>query len=305
MPSGGDFRFAGAPDDSGRWEREAAPLADTQPVAHDGGIEKLRALTDLLRRECRVHLPRATPLPPIRDPRAAPAAKAVPNRLAIRSDERWPTVRPRPRRSSPGRMALLGGALVIVLCAGVMATRWAPALDVADASGRAPDDAQRMTLASLPQTGPSAAGGEPRTMSRSDDAAGSGTVAGLPLTLPARARSTATGAANTAPGAGSAHQPWPDSSATALADVRDAKPAVEAEAQPVAGATCYPSAMAVTQDHPDAWPAWTQHAPGHEGVRCWHATTRAAARDRRTETPQKKPRVATPDNPVSPPRPTD
>jgi len=41
--------------------------------------------------------------------------------------------------------------------------------------------------------------------------------------------------------------------------------------------TCLPSASAVRQDHPGAWPSWTLRALGHEGTRCWYAGTRASA----------------------------
>jgi hypothetical protein len=61
---------------------------------------------------------------------------------------------------------------------------------------------------------------------------------------------------------------------------QNTKPVTEAEGQPLAGFTCYSSASAVRQGAPDAWPSWTLRAPGHEGIRCWYATTRAAAHDR-------------------------
>jgi hypothetical protein len=38
--------------------------------------------------------------------------------------------------------------------------------------------------------------------------------------------------------------------------------------------TCYPSASAVRQEHPQAWPSWTMRALGHEGARCWYPGTR-------------------------------
>jgi hypothetical protein len=38
---------------------------------------------------------------------------------------------------------------------------------------------------------------------------------------------------------------------------------------------CLPSADAVRQQHPDAWPSWTLRAPGHEGTKCWYAATRS------------------------------
>jgi hypothetical protein len=41
--------------------------------------------------------------------------------------------------------------------------------------------------------------------------------------------------------------------------------------------TCLPSASAVRQDHPAAWPSWTLRALGHEGTKCWYAGTRATA----------------------------
>ena len=43
--------------------------------------------------------------------------------------------------------------------------------------------------------------------------------------------------------------------------------------------TCLPSAAAVRQENPNAWPSWTLRAPGHEGTRCWYASTRARAHD--------------------------
>jgi hypothetical protein len=41
--------------------------------------------------------------------------------------------------------------------------------------------------------------------------------------------------------------------------------------------TCLPSASAVRQDHPGAWPSWTLRSLGHEGTKCWYAETRATA----------------------------
>jgi hypothetical protein len=42
---------------------------------------------------------------------------------------------------------------------------------------------------------------------------------------------------------------------------------------------CLPSAEAVKQQYPEAWPSWTSRAPGFEGKKCWYASTRAAAHD--------------------------
>jgi hypothetical protein len=45
---------------------------------------------------------------------------------------------------------------------------------------------------------------------------------------------------------------------------------------------CFSSADEVRQENPGAWPSWTLRAPGHEGTKCWYATTRAAAHDHQT-----------------------
>jgi hypothetical protein len=45
--------------------------------------------------------------------------------------------------------------------------------------------------------------------------------------------------------------------------------------------TCFSSADQVRQENPGAWPTWTLRAPGHEGSKCWYASTRAAAGDHR------------------------
>jgi hypothetical protein len=45
--------------------------------------------------------------------------------------------------------------------------------------------------------------------------------------------------------------------------------------------TCFPSASAVRENRPGAWPSWTMRAPGHEGTRCWYAATRGSAHEHR------------------------
>jgi hypothetical protein len=47
--------------------------------------------------------------------------------------------------------------------------------------------------------------------------------------------------------------------------------------------TCFPSASAVRQNHPGAWPSWTLRAPGHESTRCWYAATRTKSHKHRSE----------------------
>ena len=55
---------------------------------------------------------------------------------------------------------------------------------------------------------------------------------------------------------------------------------VESRAEPgVANSTCFASAAAVRQDHPEAWPSWTLRAFGHEGTKCWYPTARTLAHD--------------------------
>jgi hypothetical protein len=46
--------------------------------------------------------------------------------------------------------------------------------------------------------------------------------------------------------------------------------------------TCFASADSVRQENPAAWPSWTLRAPGHEGTKCWYASTRDAAHDHRS-----------------------
>jgi len=77
---------------------------------------------------------------------------------------------------------------------------------------------------------------------------------------------------------------------TAPLDTEPTESAIEAKPTPTlpenesfaAGrdaSTCFPSASAVRENHPGAWPSWTLRAPGHEGTRCWYAATRGTAHD--------------------------
>jgi len=52
-----------------------------------------------------------------------------------------------------------------------------------------------------------------------------------------------------------------------------------------AATPCLPSASAVRQDYPGAWPSWTLRAEGHEGVKCWFPATRPTTADHQRETP--------------------
>ena len=72
-------------------------------------------------------------------------------------------------------------------------------------------------------------------------------------------------------------------SADAVPNAQDTDPLMERGGQfvvaSVPASSCFPSASAVRQDQPGAWPSWTLRAPGHEGTKCWYAATRATARD--------------------------
>jgi len=53
---------------------------------------------------------------------------------------------------------------------------------------------------------------------------------------------------------------------------------VESRAEPeITNSTCFDSASAVKQSHPEAWPSWTLRARGHENTKCWYPKTRALA----------------------------
>src|SRR5262249_29555410 len=47
----------------------------------------------------------------------------------------------------------------------------------------------------------------------------------------------------------------------------------------ITNSTCFASASAVRQHHPEAWPSWTLRARGHEGTKCWYPTTRPLTHD--------------------------
>jgi hypothetical protein len=47
--------------------------------------------------------------------------------------------------------------------------------------------------------------------------------------------------------------------------------------------SCFPSASAVVQNHPEGWPSWTMKARGHEGTLCWYAATRPRTSNHRRE----------------------
>jgi hypothetical protein len=87
-------------------------------------------------------------------------------------------------------------------------------------------------------------------------------------------------------------------SADAVPGAQDTKPPIERGGQfvvaSVPASSCFPSASAVRQDQPGAWPSWTLRSPGHEGTKCWYAATRATARDHQRAMLPTAPTVASP-----------
>ena len=106
-------------------------------------------------------------------------------------------------------------------------------------------------------------------------------------TMPGTENRATAGEASAMPGSSSAHLASLGSSGDAVLAARDTKPLIEREGQSFAASvpasTCFPSASAVRQDHPGAWPSWTLRASGHEGTRCWYAATRTTAHDHQSE----------------------
>jgi hypothetical protein len=63
--------------------------------------------------------------------------------------------------------------------------------------------------------------------------------------------------------------------------------ALAAWASLAAASPCLPSASAVRQEYPGAWPSWTLRAEGHEGVKYWYPANRPAAQNLQDETPER------------------
>jgi hypothetical protein len=91
------------------------------------------------------------------------------------------------------------------------------------------------------------------------------------------------GGTDAVPGSNSVDHASPSNADSAF-ELHESKPPVLRERHFAAAAdvsTCFPSASAVRQDHPEAWPSWTLRTPGHEGARCWYAAPRTTARPSR------------------------
>jgi hypothetical protein len=234
------------------------------------------------------HLPRAVQLPPIPALFPVDAHRTVPNRVSFDLDKRMqaPTLR-RPDRTLSTRTSFLAvGALIAAGAGCFVVAIWSQEMDFADAPIPMPNEGR---LSPLPQVGLApiplnsrAAESEfsEREPKSSEDKLTSGIGERWPQALPA-AKSTTKGDMSAMPGSDSVHQAPPIGSADAPVDVRNQERLIQRESQSFAttahDSSCFPSASAVREDNPTAWPSWTLRAPGHEGAKCWYAGTRPAA----------------------------
>jgi hypothetical protein len=221
-------------------------------------------------------LPRATQLPLIPGLPPLGPHRAVPTRISINPDKlmRTTTLRRRSRAFSGGTAFLVAGTIAV--WAGYLVVEsWPPAMDFAEAPSSASSETRLVPLSPSPQailpSGSEAATEPQSTMLSEDKPTRNGIEASLPRTLPA-------GETSAMQGSNSVQQASPKNGADGALDGQDAKPLIERERQLVAASvhvsTCFPSASAVRQDHPEAWPSWTLRAPGHEGTKCWYAASR-------------------------------
>ena len=230
-------------------------------------------------------LPHAAQLRPVPGLPPVDADGAVPTRVSSEPYKRLPT----PPLRRPGR-TFLGAAPLLVL--GALIAAGAGFLVLAtrpDAPTPVPSET-RLDTPSPPQAvvkGGASAESEfseqevKLTMSSEDKLTKSETEGRSPQAPPAPEYRT-TGDTSAMPGSNSVDQSSSSRSADAAIEAHDSAPPIERERRFAASAhvsTCFPSASAVRQDHPEAWPSWTSRAPGHEGTKCWYASTRAAAHD--------------------------
>jgi hypothetical protein len=234
------------------------------------------------------HLPRAVQLPPIPGLFPVDAHRTVPNRVSfdLHKRKQAPTLR-RPDRALSTRTSFLAAGALIAVAAGCFVVAvWSPEMDFADAPIPMPNERRlsplpQVGLAPIPLNGRAAESEiSEREPKSSEDKLTSGIGERWPQLLPA-AESTTKGDMSAMPGSDSVHQAPPIGSADAAVDVRNQERLIQRESQSFAttahDSSCFPSASAVREDNPTAWPSWTLRAPGHEGTKCWYAGTRPAA----------------------------
>jgi hypothetical protein len=294
-----DFLFVGTSNNNRKDNDWPQPATTHRPWMTGGGDrERLRTSIDELRHPLRASgLPRAPQLPPIPGLPLVDKHRAVPTRIAIDLDERILAARlQRPGRTLSGGTAfLVAGGIAAAWTGYFVVATWPPAADFTDSPVRASSEHRLVTppspqaaLLELKGLAPgSEAEHDPRlTMPSENKLTESGIEGRSPQILPAT-EYTAKGETIAMPGSNSVHAASPRSSADAASDGQDTKPLIARErpfvAASVHDSTCFPSASAVRQDYPEAWPAWTLRAPGHEGTRCWYPATRTAVHDPRGE----------------------
>jgi hypothetical protein len=260
----------------------------------------LRTAIDSLDEHQVSHLPRAPQLPPIPD-LAPTAQRPVPTRI-IDLGKLMPIspLRPPRRAFSGGTAFLVAGTIAAVSAGYFVVASWPPAMDFAEAPSSASGETRPAPLSPLPQAilpSGSEAAPEPQLTMRSEDKP---TKNGIEPSLPQSLSATEYGATagETSATQSAVHEASPRSSAPdTVLDAPGTKPLIEKERQLVATSvhvsTCFPSASAVRQDHPEAWPSWTLRAPGYEGTKCWYAASRPTAGAHRGETTAKKDAVGT------------
>jgi hypothetical protein len=287
-----DFPVADALNNLANCEgNDQPPLALTAGPAMtgDGDHERLESLIYGLQRQhqaCR--LPRAAQLAPIPDLPPVDSHRALPTRVLIDLHKRMPT----PTLLGPGRTLLdrtpflVAGAMIMAgvgfFVAFVVAI-WPPEIDFAVTPIAVPSETRLATplplLPPMQLNGRTAESGSSEPMSSEDKLTKSGIEVSPPQALPATEYRTK-GDTSAMPGSNSVHQASPRSSADAALEALGSEPPRKGRfAARVDDSTCFPSAFAVRQDNPTAWPSWTLRAPGHEGTKCWYAATRATVHD--------------------------
>jgi hypothetical protein len=230
------------------------------------------------------HLPRAAQLPPVPGLPPVDGHGAVPTYISIDQYKRTP-----PPTLPRGR-TLLGGTrfLIAAAIASVGTGYFLAAISEMDfgAPKSRLSETQLVTPSPLPQAVP------PPTQLRGRTAEGEYSEQQPSLTESSEDRPTKSetegrspeapskGDAASVTGSNPAHPASPKSSADAAVEARNSALSIEGERGLAASryiSTCFPSASAVRQDNPTAWPSWTLRAPGHESTKCWYAATRATA----------------------------
>jgi hypothetical protein len=303
-----DVPSAGAPNILGNPKGDDQPATSGPGMATDAGLERMLTVIHGLKEGRSVHrLPRAAQLSPVSGLAPIDMQSAVPTRVADLNnfDKLLPiTTLRRPGRVFCGKTAFLFAGMIGAAWGGYfVVASWPPAMDFVDRPSRASSEPPLVPLSALAQAvlpstrlkgltaGNEAAPKPQLTMLSEDKPPENGTEASLPETLPATEYKATTGEGNATPGSISVQQASPKSGAVAALGGQDTKPQIERESlvspASVQVSTCLPSASAVRQEYPAAWPSWTLRAAGHEGTKCWYAATLATAHDHRGETTAK------------------